>query len=336
MTLPAPIRLLLWPLSLVYGAAGWLRGRLYAAGILKTKRLPVAVVSVGNLTVGGTGKTPMVLWLAERFLAEGKRVAILSRGYRGSDGSSDEIEVMRARLGDGVVFGVGANRFEQGSKLAAQRAIDVFLLDDGYQHLQLARDVNILLVDATRPLRQEYLLPAGRLREPLSAADRADIIFFTRTGNQAAVKNATQKLPQIPVFPATTKLKGYRLLSSGGLDPAKAGPLPLQPVFAFCGIGNPEAFFADVQSWGNVLVGSKAFPDHHKYDLVDLLEVERVANAASARSILMTAKDAVNLQGHVLASLPAYACEIDLSVADDASAWGLIRTKLAWRAGAAR
>src|SRR5271168_1660357 len=117
MNLPVALRLLLWPLSVVYGAMVRVRAGLYARGWFAAKRLKGAVISVGNLTVGGTGKTPMVIWLAERFLARGKRVAILSRGYRGANGTSDEIELMKARLGERVVFGVGKDRFAEGRKI---------------------------------------------------------------------------------------------------------------------------------------------------------------------------------------------------------------------------
>src|SRR3981189_1542717 len=164
MSVSPPVRILLWPLSLLYGAFVRLRVWLYAKGLLKQKRLNAPVVSVGNLTVGGTGKTPMVIWLAEQFLAEGKRVAILSRGYRGTNGTSDEIELMKFRLQGRVEFGVGKNRYAEGQRLEARQPIDIFLLDDGFQHVQLARDANILLVDASCPLRNEALLPSARLR----------------------------------------------------------------------------------------------------------------------------------------------------------------------------
>src|SRR6184192_362214 len=160
MTFPRPVRILLYPLSILYGGIVRLRMRLYEQGWLKRKRLKGTVISVGNLTVGGTGKTPMVIWLAEKFLAEGKRVAILSRGYRGSNGTSDEVELMKFRLQGRVAFGVGENRFAEGRRLESQQPIDIFLLDDGFQHLQLARDLDLLLVDSSRPLRNQSLLPS--------------------------------------------------------------------------------------------------------------------------------------------------------------------------------
>src|SRR5690349_19072661 len=134
MNLRAFLRLALWPFSLLYGLIVLARAWLYKAGWLKQKRLKATVISVGNLTVGGTGKTPMVIWLAEKFLSEGKRVAILSRGYRGSNGTSDEIELMKFRLQDRVAFGVGKDRFAEGRRIESQQPIDIFLLDDGFQH----------------------------------------------------------------------------------------------------------------------------------------------------------------------------------------------------------
>src|SRR5467141_3740104 len=169
MNLPPLLRILLWPLSQVYGIYVRCRYRLYAHGWLKPKRLNATVISVGNLTVGGTGKTPMVLWLAEKFLAEGKRVAILSRGYRGSGGTSDEIELLKHRLKNRVLFGVGKDRFAAGRQLESRHPVDIFLLDDGFQHLQLARDLNILMLDGSVKLKEEWLLPAGVLREPIAA-----------------------------------------------------------------------------------------------------------------------------------------------------------------------
>src|SRR5947208_16395729 len=129
------MRTLPWPVAVAYAALVRVRAWLYAQGWLRQRRLKGTVISVVNLTVGGTGKTPMVLWLAQKFLAEGKRVAILSRGYRGAHGTSDEINLLKHRLGDKVLFGVGPDRFANGSRLESENPIDVFLLDDGFQHL---------------------------------------------------------------------------------------------------------------------------------------------------------------------------------------------------------
>ena len=153
----------------------------YARGIFKSKKLPGTVICVGNLTVGGTGKTPMVLWLAERLVEEGKQTAILTRGYRGTKPErargvpeSDEVTLFRERLSGKVQIGVGADRYATGEVLA-RHGVDWFVLDDGFQHLQLSRDADIVLVDATDPFGGGRTLPVGRLREPVSALRRADV-----------------------------------------------------------------------------------------------------------------------------------------------------------------
>src|SRR5208283_3416972 len=143
MNFAAFARFVLWPFAMLYGTIVRFRAWFYETGIFKEQRLRKPLISVGNLTLGGTGKTPMVIWLAERLLAEGKRVGILSRGYRGNGRTSDEIDLMKFRLQGRVEFGVGKDRLVQGRKL--QEMVDIFLLDDGYQHLRLASDANILL-----------------------------------------------------------------------------------------------------------------------------------------------------------------------------------------------
>jgi len=318
MSLPRPVQLLLWPLSVVYGGVSRFRVWLYARGWLKQKRLRGMVISVGNLTVGGTGKTPMVIWLAEKFLAEGKRVAILSRGYRGANGTSDEIELMRNRLHKRVVFGVGADRFATGSELEANQSIDVFLLDDGFQHLPLGRDLDILLMDASRSLSTELLLPAGRLREPISAMSRANLLIITRSEAVAGTTEAVGKLSQYPVFAAATRLLGFRLLgATGGVQ--TVDEIGNGPFLAFCGIGNPAAFFADLRTWGVNVSGTRVYADHHRYSDGDLAQIEIAAERIGACALVTTEKDAENLAGVHPAKMPTYTAAIDfvISPAED-------------------
>src|SRR6266850_1195990 len=290
------LRGLLWPLSLPYGLFVRVRAWLYASGWLKQKRLRGTVVSVGNLTVGGTGKTPMVIWLAEKFLSDGKRVAILSRGHRGANGTSDEIELMKLRLRGRVSFGVGKDRFTEGHLLESQHSIDVFLLDDGFQHLQLARDLNILLMDASRPLAGEALLPAGQLREPLAAMSRANLIVFTRAETASGTLDAIAKLNQYPVFAASTRLLGFRRFA-GEITTLSANEMGAGPFFAFCGIGNPDAFFRDLRTWGIAACGQTVFPDHHRYTQRDMAALAQAGMRAGAKAFVTTEKDAQNLEG---------------------------------------
>ena len=334
MNISALVRMLLWPLSLLYGGIVRLRVWLYANGLLKQKRLKAPVVSVGNLTVGGTGKTPMVIWLAERFLAEGKRVAILSRGYRGVNGTSDEIELMKFRLQGRAAFGVGKDRFKEGQRIESRQPVDVFLLDDGFQHLQLARDLNILLMDASRGLAGELLLPAGRLREPLSAMSRANILVFTRTENMPGTVDAIQKLNQYPVFAAATQLVGFRRLG-GEITLLSSSEIGAGPFLAFCGLGNPDAFFRDLRSWGIAVCEQESFPDHHRYTEEDVLQIQLKAKHAGANAFVTTEKDEQNLRGMRLEHPPVYVSVIDLVVSPEADLKNALDQTLQQGAGAA-
>jgi tetraacyldisaccharide 4'-kinase len=325
MKLPLLARLLLWPLSIVYGAVTQFRAWLYAKGIFKQKRLKRPVVSVGNLTVGGTGKTPMVIWLAERFLAEGKRVGILSRGYKGDGETSDEIELMKWRLRGRAAFGVGADRYEQGKKLEEQ--VDLFLLDDGFQHLQLSRDANVLLVDATQPLAKQTMLPTGRLREPVAAMFRADLLVFTRTETVAGTGALVEQFAEHPVFSAATKLVGFRRMGSEG-ELLLADAIGSGPFYAFCGIGNPKAYFQDLKNWKLELAGRCEFRDHQRYDQRDATEIEAAAIAVGAKGLLTTEKDAQNLAGISFEKLPVYFSVIDLFISKEAALLGLLHQKL--------
>jgi tetraacyldisaccharide 4'-kinase len=290
---------------------------MYQKAWLKQKRLEAPVISVGNLTVGGTGKTPMVIWLAEHFLAQGKRVAILSRGYRGEHGTSDEIELMKFRLQGRVSFGIGGDRFEQGHRLESQQPIDVFLLDDGFQHLQLARDLNILLLDASRALYGEPLLPAGRLREPLSGMSRANLIVFTRTETMPGTREAIEKLSQLPVFAATTRLLGFRR-SGGDIRLQSKDEIGSGPFFAFCGLGNPDAFLRDLRNWGLAICEQKIFPDHHRYTARDISVITQAGKQAGADAFVTTEKDARNFSAPDFGEAPVYISVIDLEVSPEA------------------
>jgi tetraacyldisaccharide 4'-kinase len=325
MTLPPFLRVLLWPMSLLYGEIGRLRARCYANGVLKQKRLGKPVISVGNLTVGGTGKTPMVIWLAERLMAQGDRVGILSRGYKGKGGTSDEIEMMKSRLQGRAMFGVGADRFEQGKRL--ESSVDVFLLDDGFQHLLLARDLDILLIDASQPLVRQTLLPTGRLREPVSAMARADVLVFTRTETVAGTGAAIERLQDFPVFSAATRLMGFRHLGTDApaLSRDDIGP---GPFYAFCGIGNPRAFFQDLQNWRLHVADRCEFPDHHRYDARDARELEQAAERVGAKALLTTEKDAQNLAGLQFAATPVFVVLIDLEVSKAEALLSLVRGKM--------
>jgi len=314
MSLPLPIRILLWPLSYVYGIAARWRVALYARGIFKTRRLKTLVISVGNLTVGGTGKTPMVLYLAERFLAEGKRVGVLTRGYRSSSGKSDEVEMLRQRLGDRVVFGVGADRYVEGSRIEKETGVDVFLLDDGFQHLKLARDVDIVLWDGTKKFQRQWMLPAGSLREPISAIGRADMLVITRKTTEpgsedAAIGVAGDGL----VFTAQTRLLGFHKVGKTE-TPRPVEQMADGPFFAFCGVGNPNAFFADLRRWNVNVEGKMSVIDNQRYTADDWARLTHAAYTAGATAFVTTEKDEQNLRGRDFGEWSVYIAVIALAV----------------------
>ena len=273
----------------------------------------------------------MVIWIAERLAAEGKSVGILTRGYRGetpskaaasdtkptgSTSTSDEVQLMQTRLGDRVKFGVGADRFARGQELA-NRGVDWFVLDDGFQHLQLARDVDIVMIDATNPFGGGHLLPAGRLREPKTALARADLIVVTRSSHSPAVEAAVQRETNATIFYAQAELDSVYSPSSAHLESHDARE---QDLFAFCGIGNPAAFVADLRSWGIKVVGHKLFPDHHRYSPTDIREIEAEARAVGASGLICTEKDRFNCPCDSV-TMNLWICAISLRVDRDQDFW---------------
>jgi len=325
----------------VYGAVAHLRARAYQTGILRQRRLDGVVISVGNLTVGGTGKTPMVLWIAQRLLAEGKRAGILTRGYRGESGAgtapgaspnsaegestSDEVRLLKARLGERVAFGVGAERFANGQRLAKQ-GVNWFVLDDGFQHLQLARDVDIVLIDATNPFGGGKLLPAGRLREPRGALARADIVVITRSERSPAIEAAVRRDSDAPIFYARPRLEAVRLWR--GEHPGEEdGDARSRKLFAFCGIGNPGAFVSDLRHWGLQIVGHRFFPDHRRFTPEDVAQIESDARAAGADGVICTEKDIFNLGGASWKSFEVLYCSISMQIDNESEFWRAITQK---------
>jgi tetraacyldisaccharide 4'-kinase len=329
MKVPLPLAIVLWPLSVVYGVAARFRRWFYARGWIAQKRLGKPVISVGNLTVGGTGKTPIVIWLAERFLAEGKRVAVLSRGYRGDGSTSDEIDLMKQRLGERVAFGVGKDRYVQGRRLESSD-IDVFLLDDGFQHLPLARDVDIVLIDGSRDLKREMLLPAGSLREPITALEQADLIIYTRVNASFETTALVEKIrdaQKYPLYACQTRLTGFRQTRAAGKLQTRE-EIGDGPFFAFCGIGNPEMFFSDLRRWHVPIVGKMTFRDHHRYSTDDCSGLKNMALKAGARALITTEKDLQNISDEQALGLPLFACAIDIDVRSGDELMTVIRQKI--------
>jgi tetraacyldisaccharide 4'-kinase len=320
------LRKLFWPLSAIYELAARIRARLYRVGMLAQRRLNGTVISVGNLTVGGTGKTPMVLWLAQRLIAQGERPAILTRGYRGelprNDGGlpgADEVALLRVRLGAKVQLGVGKDRYASGRVLERHGA-KWFILDDGFQHLRLHRDADIVMLDATDPFGGGKLLPGGNLREPISALQRASVVVITRSDRAPAVESLVRRETAAPIFYAHAELQSVLRVPALTVE----WPLPERSsarVFAFCGIGHARAFFDDARNWGFSVVGERSFGDHHRYSPEDLAALEDAARDLHADAMICTEKDVFNLRDAGTGTLPVYACRISLKIADDDRFW---------------
>lgn len=325
---------LLWPASVVYGAAASLRASAYRGGLFRQKRLEGIVVSVGNITAGGTGKTPMVVWLAQRFVDSGKKVGVLSRGYRplpkepGPTGSAahprgwnDEVALLHGRLGEQVELGVGADRFEKGRELE-RRGVECFILDDGFQHLRLAREVDIVMIDARKPFGGGHVLPSGRLREPVSALRRANVAVVHRAPERVpAIEAVIRRYSAAPVFYSQTKLlqlEEYRGKNDAG------GVARGARFFAFCGIGNPAAFFADLKKWGAEVAGRESFRDHHHYTQSDIDRLESKARAAGADVLICTEKDTYDLPARLVARMPIVFCKMALEFNDEEGLWQTI------------
>jgi tetraacyldisaccharide 4'-kinase len=342
----------LTPLAWIYEVAARSRARLYQAGYLPSHKLPGTTISVGNLTTGGTGKTPIVLWLAQQFVGEGRKVAILTRGYKGkppknakpsattSSASettadtlsalatkSDEVRLLVEHLGDTVAFGIGAKRYLEGMKLA-QKGINTFVLDDGFQHLELARDVNLLLIDATNPFGGGRILPAGHLREPRSAMARADIVAITRATSSPAVEAIVRRYTQAPIVYVNFELRALKPIVEGAPEIPASEALATR-WFVFSGIGNPQAFAKNLKHSNFNLVGRKDFPDHHKFTAADIRTIVNTAASVSATHLVCTEKDKFNLPPDANFGIPASYCTVALSSTAQLALWNAIQTVLA-------
>jgi len=329
-----PLFRLLKLASVVYGWIHQLRLWAYRTGCLKAKRLDCRVISVGNLTLGGTGKSPMVMKIVRLLKERGFHPAILSRGYGRmvkeqvqvvNDGqetlldpryAGDEAVMMGKILGDIPIL-IGPNRYLTGGHAIERFGVDTLVLDDGYQHVQLERDVNILLVDAENPLGNGNLLPAGVLRESAEQMNRADLIILTRARKD---KNYSD-LP-LPVTESIPVLRaGYCLQSVIRLDNEEeqfttGDAIVDQPVAAFCGIADPDSFRDTVESSGARLVHFEVWPDHHPFTPDNLCKIVERAIDKGAKMIWVTEKDAVKLEPSV-SSLPIYKVAMQVDILDD-------------------
>jgi tetraacyldisaccharide 4'-kinase len=304
-------------LDSIYGAVVRAKNALHERGTLKAQRLLGPVVSVGNLAVGGSGKTPFVILLGELLKARGVEFDVLSRGYGRSttgvllvdpQGSprefGDEPLLIARRLGVPVV--VGEKRYEAGQFAETRFGARLHLLDDGFQHRTLARDLDIVLVNASD--FEDRLLPGGRLREPLTALKRADVVVLEEN---------------VPYPARRLGRKTIWRVRRGASIP----PVPPR-VAAFCGVARPERFFGQLRAAGVVAAVEIAFPDHHAYtekDVRDLLTVKEEKNCAG---FVTTEKDVINLQEHAPRLQPLFGASVTMELLDPDAALRLLLERI--------
>ncbi|MDQ3800806.1 MAG: tetraacyldisaccharide 4'-kinase [Acidobacteriota bacterium] len=349
------------PFGLLYRAVARARNSLYEKGVFKSCSLGAPTVSIGNITVGGTGKTPLVARVAQILAGDGNRVCILTRGYKRenpgervlvSDGekiladvkkAGDEPFELACKLSGVSAVAVIADRNRAGAGIWAREnlGITAFVLDDAFQHRRVRRDLDIVCVDATNPFGNGKILPGGILREPLPNLKRADAIVITRANLVEAERIAELKrrLSQInpdgKIFVSENKISNLinlkefpaKAQSGEGAESAailtSGGRQAASNYAAFCALGNPESFFEQLRREKFNLIFTRVFRDHHRYTQKDVDEMEREAAAGGAQIFLTTAKDAVKLKD-LRFSVPCRVAEIELIFDDEKSFRNLI------------
>lgn len=302
--------------SFPYRAVMSLRNVAYDRRWRTVHRAPVPVISVGNLTVGGTGKTPVVELVARKLRARHRRVTILSRGYGNRDGCNDEALLLEQNLPD-VPHLQGPDRVTLANIACDELDSEVLLLDDGFQHRRLARDLDLVLVDATNPFGGDRLLPAGLLREPVASLHRADLISITRCDAvplkslESIRKRIVAVNPKVPLLEIRFRPVSYSQFESPARDFADlAGAKAL----AFCGIGNPKPFWESLRELGVSLMETRSYPDHHAYSREDVDSLAGWARERRPDILLTTQKDAVKLPVATLGDVPLFALRIAAEV----------------------
>ena len=336
----------LLPLSAVYNAVTRARLAAYRRGWFSVSKLPIPVISVGNLTTGGTGKTPLVEWVCRTIAAERgeaehgtdrrtKRICVLTRGY-GRDNPKSQVVVSNGtellaserEAGDEPfllaqnLLGIAAvvansNRVAAGQWALQELGTEVFILDDGFQHLRLARDLDIVTIDVTNPWGGGSLLPAGHLREPITSLSRADCVVLTRTEQVAdlnSIKTTIRRLAGCtPIFSSRMVTSGIRKLDGESVDRES---IFSRPFGAFCGVGNPESFFTQLRHEGLAPAFTRTFADHHNYHQAELDTLVHEAKTGGAEGLITTAKDATKLSA-LNFELPCYVLEIQISIDEE-------------------
>ena len=350
--MPGWFKSLLTPLGVlasgIYGLGVFSRLALYRLGLLPVHRLPLSVISIGNLVVGGTGKTPHTAFIADHFRRRGRKVVILSRGYGGEKStqgaviSSPEQIIGTLQEGGeepfwlaehlpGVAVVIGKNRYQAGLLSRERWGVDLAILDDGFQHVGLEREVNILLISAYQPFGTGGLLPLGTLREPRKQIKRADVVIISHTEmiaarEQSALEGQVKALhPEAPVFFSRHVPQGVWKYPQGESRPLSW--LKGKRVLAFCGLGQPESFRHSLKTLEVELVGLKPFRDHQVYQEKDKHRLLEEAASLKAEVLMTTEKDALKLgnwpEGRAELLVLAIGVEIP-----DRHFWEVLETKI--------
>ncbi len=308
------------------------RNGLYDKGAFDTHDLGARTVSIGNITTGGTGKTPLVAHVAEILAARGETVCILTRGYgrkesrkrvlvsdstsilsTPADSGDEPFELAQKLLGKAIVI-ADADRVAAAEWAKRKFGVTAFILDDGFQHRQAGRDLDIVCIDATNPsgdsqagsLRSGGVLPAGRLRESITNLKRADVVVITRSDLVEDISNLRSEISDLNSEAATFTAK-TRIVNPGEINEKR--------VFAFCGLGNPDAFHEQLRRAGVEITGTKTFADHHQYEQKDIHRIETDARAGEAEILVTTAKDEVKLSD-LKFEMPRKIVEIEIEIDD--------------------
>lgn len=310
------------------------RNWLYDRGIFEVLDLRARTISVGNITTGGTGKTPLVIYIANRVAERGETVCILTRGYGRSDpktrvlvsdlsgiqaqpstAGDEPFEIATKLLGKAIVI-ADADRVGAAEWAKRKFGVTVFILDDGFQHRKAKRDVDIVCIDATNPFGGDELLPAGHLRESINGLKRADMVVITRADLIDDISNLRSEISNLvgttPIFQCRTEITGFLAIGSSDEFNSK------DKVFAFSGLGNPDAFVSQLKSTQINIVGNKNFADHHNYTQIDIDSLEKQAKVFDADAFLTTAKDAVKLANFKF-EIPCFVVDVEVMIDDPKS-----------------
>jgi tetraacyldisaccharide 4'-kinase len=327
--------MLLSPLGWLYGKIADIRNALYDRGALRSHDLGAKTISIGNITTGGTGKTPLVAHVAEILFDAGEKVCILTRGYgRESSGrvlvsdgeqvlvdartgGDEPVELARKLIGK-VVIVADADRVAAAAWAKENFGSTVFVLDDGFQHRRAKRDLDIVCIDSTASLSFGNMLPAGNLREPIGNLERADAVVLTRAELSSSIEDFAHSVREINssahIFRAEARFRALKNLNSFLSGDAADPELRITPqTFAFCGLGNPQSFLTMLATYGSTRFVQ--FSDHHRYTQNNIQEIEEGARRNRCDALITTAKDAVKLEGLKL-EMPCVVAEMETVIND--------------------